>query len=126
MGRTPHPRTRIYDLEILDDYYQRHQVKQPNGCITWDAGMHRQGYGMVGAWRVSDGTKIMTTVHRIAARIKYGRAIASNEMVLHTCSNMACCNPDHLIVGTREDMTEIMRKNRRYRPLGRDSYQDRR
>jgi hypothetical protein len=105
-------------------YFYRHQTEDENGCMNWTAGKHRQGYGMMGAWRL-DGTKIMTTTHRIAARIAFDRAIDSSEYVIHTCSNMACCNPDHLIIGDRTDIHRVMRKNRRYRPSGHDHYVDR-
>ena len=113
MARPRQPRTRLHDIEILMDYFQRHQVPRPSGCIEWDAGRHNQGYGMCGAWRVPDGTKIMTTTHRIAARIRYDRAISPQELVIHTCSNMACCNPDHLIIGDRTDISRVMRRNGR-------------
>jgi len=123
-GRPQHPRTRVHDLYIHMDYFNRHQEPGPNDCINWNAGFHRQGYGMMGAWRL-DGKKIMTTTHRIAARIAFDRAIDSSEYVIHTCSNMACCNPDHLIIGDRKDIHKVMRRNRRYRPSGHDHYTDR-
>lgn len=74
---------------------------------------------MIGAWK--DGTMegIMTTTHRIAARKKLGRAIDSGEWIVHTCSNPRCVNPDHLEVGDRKRIHEIMRKNGRYNQLGR-------
>ena len=125
VGRPRQTRTRLHDLWIHMHYFERHQKPGDNGCINWDAGRHRQGYGMMGAWRVSDGKKIMTTTHRIAARIAHDRAIDSSEYVIHTCSNMACCNPDHLIIGDRTDIHRVMRKNRRYRPSGHDFYFDR-
>jgi hypothetical protein len=124
MGRKSLPRTRIHDLEINWDYYQRHQVPDPDtGCIAWDAGRHKQGYGMVGAWR-QDGTKIMTTTHRIAARIHWDRAIDSSELVIHKCSNMNCMNPEHLLIGDRYAIHQVMRANQRYRPRGLDIYSE--
>lgn len=125
MGRTALPRTRIHDLEINEDYFYKHQVRDPvTNCWEWTAGMHNQGYGMMGAWRVSDQQKIMTTTHRVAARIALDRAIDSSEFVIHTCSNMRCCNPDHLITGDRRDIHRIMRTNQRYRPRGRNIYKN--
>jgi hypothetical protein len=122
MGRRSLPRTQIHDIEILWDVFQAHQQRTDTGCWSWTAGQHRQGYGMMGAWRLSDGKKIMTTVHRVAARIRWNRAIASDEMVIHTCSNMNCCNPDHLMLGDRRDIHRVMRNNQRYRPRGKDIY----
>ena len=122
MGRRSSPRTQVQDLEILWDYFTRHQVPLSTGCVAWTAGRHSQGYGMIGAWR-SDGTKIMTLVHRIVARIKYARPIVKEEMVIHTCSNLNCCNPDHLMIGTRSDIHRVMRQNQRYRPRGQNIYQ---
>lgn len=122
MGRHANPRTRVHDIEINMDYFLRHQRRLKNGCIAWDAGLHKQGYGMMGAWRVADGQKIMTTTHRIAARIHFDRAIDSKEYVIHTCSNMNCCNPEHLIIGDRYDIHRVMSKNQRYRPQGRNIY----
>jgi hypothetical protein len=122
MGRKSKPRTPLHDIEINMDYFLRHQQPGPNGCIEWNAGMHRQGYGMMSAWRLSDDRKIMTTTHRVAARIGFDRAIDSKEMVIHTCSNMKCCNPDHLQIGDRYDIHRVMNKNKRYRPRGKNIY----
>jgi hypothetical protein len=123
MGRKALPRTRVHDLEINEEYFLRHQVYDPTtGCIRWNAGMHRQGYGMCGAWRVSDGERIMTTTHRVAARIAFDRPLDPREFVIHTCSNMNCMNPDHLMIGDRHDMQRVMHRNKRHRPGGKNIY----
>ena len=125
MGRNTVSKTRVHDIDIHMEYFLRHQVPAADSdCIEWDAGMHRQGYGMCGAWRVVDGKKIMSTVHRIAARIHFDRAIDSSEMVIHTCSNMKCCNPEHLMIGDRYDIHRVMTKNKRHRPRGKNIYKD--
>lgn len=124
-GRPRQTRTRLHDIDIHMHYFERHQTPGDNDCSNWTAGKHVQGYGMMGAWRVSDGQKIMVTTHRVAARIKYDRPIDPTEYVIHTCSNMSCVNPEHLIIGDRTDIHRVMRKNRRYRPSGHDYYVDR-
>lgn len=114
MARPVTPKDPLYDLWYQESYYMRHQRPGANGCIDWHGGMHNQGYGMMGAWRVEDGTKIMTTTHRIAARRKFQRALDSSEYVIHTCSNPRCVNEDHLILGDRSKIHEIMHQNGRH------------
>ena len=119
MGRPRIPKDSLYDLWNQGDYYERHQTPGPGDCITWHGGMHVQGYGMVGAWRKPEGTKIMTTTHRIAARRKFQRALASSEYVIHTCDNPACVNEDHLVLGDRYTVHQVMASRGRHRPGGR-------
>jgi hypothetical protein len=105
-------RTQVYDIWCNLNYINKHQQPGKNGCVEWTAGKHRQGYGMTGAWR-ADGSKIMTTVHRVLGRLKYGRALAESEYIVHTCSNMGCVNPDHLVLGDRNTIHQIMKQNKR-------------
>ena len=93
-------RTQVYDIWCNLSYINKHQQPGKNGCVEWTAGKHRQGYGM-------------TTVHRVLGRLKYGRALAESEYIVHTCSNMGCVNPDHLVLGDRTTIHQIMRQNRR-------------
>lgn len=116
MGRKPIPKDQLYDLSYQASYFDRHSQPDPDSdCVLWDGPLHRQGYGFVGAWR-EDGTKIMTTTHRIAARRKFQRALDSDEWIIHTCSNPRCVNPEHLEIGNRSDIHRIMRANNRYKP----------
>lgn len=113
MTRPARPREPLYDLEYHPHYLARHSVPDPNSdCVLWTGALHRQGYGWIGAWR-QDGTKIMTTTHRIVARIKYGRALSPQEMVLHTCGCARCVNPDHLVLGTGQDRERFKRQRRK-------------
>ena len=32
---------------------------------------------------------------------------------MHTCSNYLCINPDHLVLATRQDVTDLISKNGR-------------
>ena len=114
MGRKRSPHwTQVHDLTVDMDYFHRHQHPGPGDCISWSAGKHKQGYGMMGAFR-EDGTKIMTTVHRVVARIKYDEPLPSSQMVIHNCGNLNCCNPDHIEKGDRAGIIDYRRKHGRF------------
>jgi len=107
MSRPPQPRDPLFDLEYHDRYFRRHIEKDPHSdCVLWTGPRHRQGYGWIGAWRL-DGSKIMTTTHRIVARMKYQQSLSPSQMVLHTCHRPDCVNPDHIVLGTRSDMQRL-------------------
>jgi len=82
-------------------------------CWAWHGPKHVQGYGFIGARRYSDDKRVMLVAHRVGMRIKLGRAIASSEMVVHSCSNMGCQNPDHLMLGDASLRTTNMYRNGR-------------
>ncbi len=118
MSRKPRPRNELHRVgDLLIDLVQwsSKQQEMPTGCIEYTGNKHRQGYGMIGAWRVTDDQKIMATTHRIAGRMKWQRELGQDEMVVHTCSNPACINPDHLILGDRYVVHKVMRQNDRYK-----------
>jgi hypothetical protein len=82
--------------------------EQPNGCITINSGRHRQGYRMVCGIRISDNKHIMQVAHRVSMMFKLNRELDHNEFVIHTCSDLSCVNPAHLIIGNYYTKNEIM------------------
>ena len=109
MGRHKwHKYTQIGNLLFSEQVLLSNLQPQPNGCITWCAGQHRQGYGMMGGYRVSDNKRIMTVAHRVAMMFKLGRELAHDEFVIHTCDDNLCCNPQHLILGDYYVKDKIM------------------
>lgn len=107
-------------LMSVSDFESKLQEDPVTGCWNWTGATHNQGYGMIGAIRIADEKKIMVTAHRAAYRIYVGAITQPN--VIHTCSNMACCNPAHLKLGTQKDTVHTMigagRQNRQRRPYG--------
>ena len=115
----------LYDIAVNTQAYwsKTDQSAGPQACWPWQGPWHRQGYGFIGARRYSDDVRIMVVAHRVGMRIKLGRAIDSREMVVHSCSNMACQNPAHLMLGDASLRTQNMYRNGRNAPvpLGRHS-----
>lgn len=58
--------------------------------------------------------KVRTPAHRVAYTLTKGE-IPEGLVVRHTCDNPACCNPGHLILGTRNDNNQDRAERKRGR-----------
>jgi len=77
-------------------------------CI--DHGCKGFGLGYATSWIIVEGIKYTTTKHRA---VFYKIAGYLPEVVMHTCDNPRCINPEHLIAGTQSDnMQDMLRKGR--------------
>ena len=70
-------------------------------CWKWLGRAGCNGYGRASL------QKTRLNSHVIAYRLTKG-AIPSNQLVRHTCDNKLCCNPNHLILGSRADNVQDM------------------
>lgn len=70
-------------------------------CWIWEGCIGKAGYGFI---RVKDRNLL---TYRLAYSI-FVEEIPEGKCVLHTCDIRACCNPDHLWVGTKKDNTQDM------------------
>jgi len=105
----------LFDVAVNTEAYwsKIDRSAGPTACWPYTGPKHRQGYGFIGGRRYADDKRVMLVAHRVGMRIKLGRAIASSEMVVHSCSNMACQNPDHLMLGDASLRTVNMYRNGR-------------
>jgi hypothetical protein len=82
------------------------KVQKGDGCWSWTAAKHRDGYGMV---NMDTGIR---KAHRVAWEVTHGQ-IPDGMDVCHTCDNPICCNPAHLWLGTHNDnMADRVAKGR--------------
>ena len=94
----------------LFDRFKKHLAKpNENGCILWTGKKHSDGYGLIRAGG-SNLDELFT--HRVSYLMAFG-PFDTNLFVCHRCDVPACCNPDHLFLGTNKDnMNDCKEKGR--------------
>lgn len=104
-----HPR-----LPLIIKFAQYAHIGTANECWEWQGGKCRDGYGTLRDSRKAQGDTLSS--HRVAYALFNGE-IPDGMHVRHTCDNPACCNPNHLELGTHadnmRDMNERMRNQQR-------------
>ena len=90
----------------MDRFWNK--VNKTDTCWLWTASKTHQGYGY---FRL-DGR--MQKAHRVSYKILKGQ-IPNKMMILHSCHNPSCVNPEHLRIGTNQenmrDMSNAKRGN---------------
>lgn len=92
-------------------FWSRVNKNAANGCWEWIGTVEEGEFASPYPQTNYDGKKYR--VHRLAYTLLKG-PIPDGKMLLHSCDNPKCCNPDHLRPGThQENMQDVVDRCRR-------------
>lgn len=88
---------------LNDRFWTKVDRYHPSGCWVWLANRNNKGYGLFRP----GGTLPKELAHRLSYAEANGQ-IPKGSLILHSCDNPACVNPDHLRVGDHKANTADM------------------
>ncbi len=104
---------RIEDVQLtprrLASFWEK--VCRGEDCWGWLGALNHGGYGVFGGGNKPSGMP-QIRAHRLMYMLKVG-PIPAQHVVMHSCDNPNCVNPDHLSVGTQADNMRDMSSKRR-------------
>jgi hypothetical protein len=94
-------------VDLADRFWAKVDTLDLDGCWPWTGSRSPKGYGQF-MW--SD--RKPKRAQRIAYTFAF-KPIPAGLLVCHACDTPACCNPEHLFLGTHKDNTaDMVRKGR--------------
>lgn len=81
------------------------KINITNECWVWPKAAYN-GYGFM-ALTISKNKTYTISAHKLSYLLFIGN-IKDDLLIRHTCNNRLCVNPDHLLLGTKQDNTNDM------------------
>lgn len=78
----------------MNSFWKNVARGEPSECWPWKLGRNKDGYGKVKFQGRTMGS------HRVAFFLEHG---SWPNVARHTCDNVLCCNPGHLLDGSQAD-----------------------
>ena len=102
----------IYSDERVRENLLKKRIMHSGDCWEWNGATLTSGYGTC-KYR---GQQVL--VHRLSAFL-FKNIPLETEVIMHSCDNRACFNPDHLEGGTQqENMIDMKSKGRVVSAIG--------
>ena len=79
-------------------------VDRSAGCWIWRGAINNKGYGYLSSGKREAGRVL---AHRVSWELNNG-SIPDGKIVMHSCDNPPCVNPDHLRLGTQQENQQDM------------------
>jgi hypothetical protein len=99
-------------MKTIQERIMEKVEKSVTGCWIFTGALNNKGYGKIYLRTVNKKT-IIVQPHRVMYETHNGE-IPKGKNVCHSCDTPACCNPDHLFVGTQKDnLHDMTDKGRR-------------
>lgn len=99
------------NLDRIGEYLTK-RVKIKGDCYEMSKSLTQGGYGVL---HLNNQFTTASRAAWLAAHPKYDE-IPEGLIVMHTCDNPSCVNPDHLKLGTQSDNVKDSIQKGRWRP----------